>query len=86
MHAVVSVAWLPITLKTLPAVKKTYSEPINYAILNLLHEAAKYVTLVTDGGTMLTRENRRTCGETCPSATWTTKNPTRTGLSSNSGD
>jgi len=42
---------------------------LNYAILKLLHDAAKYVTLVTDGGMMLIRENRRTCGETCPSAT-----------------
>jgi hypothetical protein len=30
LHAVVSVSWLPITFKTLLAVKKTYSEPINY--------------------------------------------------------
>ena len=42
---------------------------LNDAILKLLHDAAKYVTLVTDGGTILTGETLTTCGETCPSAT-----------------
>ena len=42
---------------------------LNDATLKLLHDAAKHVTLVTDDGTILTGENRTTCGETCPSAT-----------------
>jgi hypothetical protein len=95
IKGVVSV-WLPITFKALLAVKKKKliqnqsitsvlcKSMLNYAILKLLHDAAKYVTLVTDDGMILTGENRRTFGETCPSATWTTQNPTWTDLSSNS--
>jgi hypothetical protein len=34
---------------------------------------------------MLTGENQRTRRKTCPSATWSTKNPTWTDLSTNPG-
>ena len=45
---------------------------LNDDLLKMLYDAAKNAMLVTDqlsiGGTTRTGENRRICGETCPSA------------------
>jgi hypothetical protein len=43
------------------------------------------MSLESDGGMILTAENRRTWRKTCPSAALSTTNPTRIDLGANSG-